>query len=109
MKTTQGEIAAPLEILKGNGFTPNSDLNYCTDNGIEYYIGWKKDKALIVAMIHDESIYFITKEELREMSLTAKTKGINHVTLLTNYGLELHSKYETPETVGLSQIIKVTA
>lgn len=105
-QTQQGEIAAPLDILKGNGYKPNSDLNYCTDNGVEYFIGWKEDKALIVALIHDESIYFITKPELREMSLSARLAGIKKVTLLTNYGLELHSRLEKPETVGLNKIIK---
>ncbi len=105
----QGTIASPLEILKGNGFKPASDLNYCTDNGVEYFIGWKEDKALIVALIHDESLYFITKPELREMSATARTYGIKHITLLTNYGIELHSRQEKPETVGLNKIIKATA
>ncbi len=28
------------------------------------------------------------------------------VTLLTNYGLELHSRLEKPETVGLNSILK---
>lgn len=86
---SQGTIANPLEILKGNGFKPSSDLNYCTENGIEYFIGWQGNKALIVA--------------------TARHYGITHITLLTNYGLELHSRYEKPETVGLNKIIKAIA
>ena len=106
---TQGTIASPLEILKGNGYKASSDLNYCTENGVEYFIGWKKDRALIVALIHDETLYFITKAELREMSLTARTHGIKHITLLTNYGIELHSRLEKPETVGLNKIIKATS
>lgn len=106
MTKTQGTIASPLEILKGNGFKPSSDLNYCTDNGIEYFIGWKNKEALIVAIIYDETVYMITKPELREMSQTARTYGIEKVTLLTNYGLELHSRHEKPETVGLNRIVK---
>ena len=88
-------------------FTLSSKLNYCTESGVEYYIGQSSDKAVILAFIHDESIYFIDKNELREMALTAKVKGINHVTLYTNYGLELHSKYETPFTVGMNVIEKI--
>lgn len=99
-------IAAPLDILKGNGYKYYSDLNYCTNSGVEYFIGWKEDKALVVALIHDENIYFINKDELRQMSLAAKIKGIANVTLLTNYGLELHSRYEKPEIVGFNKIIK---
>lgn len=106
MKKTQGTIGNPLDILKYNGFKPSSDLNYCTANGVEYYIGWKGKEALVVAIIHDESLYMITKPELREMSLTAKTANIEKVTLLTNYGLELHSRLEKPEIVGLNKIIK---
>lgn len=102
-------IAAPLDILKGNGYKPATDLNYCTDNGVEYYIGWKEDKALIVAIIHNEDIYLITKTELREMSETARTYGVSKVTLLTNYGLELHSRLEKPQIVGIDKIIKITS
>lgn len=104
---SQGTIASPLEILQGNGFKPSSDLNYCTDSGIEYFIGWKKDKALVVALLHGEDIWLIRKPELREMSLTARTHGISHITLLTNYGIELHSRLEKPETIGFNKIIKV--
>jgi len=41
------------------------------------------------------------------MSLTAKVKGINEVVLYTNYGIELHSKYEKPEDIGFDRIVKV--
>jgi hypothetical protein len=109
MKKTQGEIANPLDILKYNGYKPDTDLNYCTDNGVEYYIGWKDKAALIVAIMYDESIYMISKEELREMSLSARHYGIEKVTLLTNYGMELHSRLEKPETVGLNKIIKAVS
>jgi hypothetical protein len=97
-----------LQLLKDKGYKPISDLNYCTESGIEYYIGFKGDKAAIAAMIHDESIYFITKDELRLMSLTAKVAGIHHVTLFTNYGIELHSKLEKPECIGFNKIHKLS-
>lgn len=96
-----------LQILKDNGFTPISDLNYCSHNGVEYYIGHNENKAAIVALIHSEDIYFINKNELREMSYTAKIAGIESVELFTNYGIELHSKYEKPSIVGFSKIHKI--
>lgn len=97
----------PLEYLYLSGFIPNSDLNFCTDSGIEYYIGYKGTEAAIVALIEDENTYLLPKPELREMSWTAKVKGIDKVTLFTNYGVELHSKYEKPQTVGFDKIEKI--
>jgi hypothetical protein len=105
-KNLNTTIGDPLSILNCNGYKPLSELNYCTENGIEYFIGYKENKALVVAIIFNEDIYFITKPELREMSLTAKIKGINDVTFLTNYGIELHSRFEKPETIGFNRIIK---
>jgi dissimilatory sulfite reductase (desulfoviridin) alpha/beta subunit len=81
-------------------------LPYCTDNGIEFFIDFNGKTAIVKAFIQDESIYFITKEELREMALTAKVYGISKVYLHTNYGLELHSKYESAKTVGFDKIVK---
>lgn len=81
-------------FLSDTGFKPVSNLNYCTQRGIEYFIGYRGDQAAISAFIHDESIYFIEKDELREMAETAKVKGIKKVHLFTNYGLELHSQHE---------------
>lgn len=98
-----------INILKERGFKVLSDLNYCTDNGIEYFIGYDKfNTALVVALMHDEELYLITKEELREMSLTARTKGIEKVILITNYGVELHSKHEKAKDVGFDAIMKET-
>ena len=28
-----------LDILNINGYSITSDLNYCTENGVDYYIG----------------------------------------------------------------------
>jgi len=95
-----------LELLKENGYTPISDLNYAIDNGIEYYIGYKGDKAGVVALIIDEDNCMICKEDLRGMALTAKIKGIETIELFTNYGLELHSRYDKPEVVGFTKITK---
>lgn len=96
-----------LQLLKDTGFKPVSNLNYCTQNGIEYFIGYRKKEAAITAIIHDESIYFITKDELREMAETAKVKGIEKLHLFTNYGLELHSQYDNPAVVGFTSIKKI--
>lgn len=96
-----------IDILKAKGFKPFSDLNYALDNGIDYYIGFNKKDAAIVAIIKDEDNYFIDKEGLRQMAFDARLAGIEHVTLYTNYGIELHSKLEKPNCVGLDRIIKV--
>lgn len=97
-----------LEYLKSLGAKPNSDLNYSTEkNGINYYIGDKGGTAFVVAFIEDDNSYMIDKEDAREMSLTARTKGINKVELHTNYGIELHSTHENPKTIGFDKIKKV--
>ena len=99
----------PIDILKDRGFKPFSDLNFCTESGVNYYVGYRDEVAAIVAIIEDESIYMIDKQELRSMAKDAKIKGIEKTILYTNYGLELHSKYDKPESVGLSQIIKINS
>jgi hypothetical protein len=97
-----------LSILKSRGYKPNSDLNFCLANGCEYYVGYSKDRAAIVALMpENESIYFLDKVDLRTMAETAKTYNINTVDLFTNYGIELHSKHEKPEIVGLTRVIKI--
>lgn len=96
-----------LQLLKDFNYTPVSDLNYCTKRGVEYYIGVNGNQAAIAAMIYDDNLYFITKQELVIMAESAKTKGIDKVHLLTNYGIELESKYEKPTQVGLSTIKKI--
>jgi len=99
-----------IDILIDRGFKPVSDLNYCLENGIEYFIGYKGKRAAIVSLMpEDESIYLIEKCALREMSETAMTHGIEHLILYTNYGLEIHSKYENANTVGFSQFIKINS
>lgn len=96
-----------ISHLRSKGYFIPSDLPYCTEEGKEYYIGHKYNKAGIVAIMEDESNYLLTKGELREMALTARTYGIEEVTLYTNYGLELHSRLETPlKTVGINRIKK---
>jgi len=100
----------PLEILIDRGFKPVSDLNYCLAQGTEYFIGHANKKAAIVSLMpEDESIYFIDKDGLRIMAETAKTYGIKDVFLYTNYGVELHSKYELPDIVGINKIIKINS
>lgn len=97
-----------IQLLKTRGYDPNSDLNYCTDDGVEYFIGYNKNKAAISAIITDESKYLITKDELKEMALSARIKGIDHVTLFTNYGVEIHSTLEKIKDFGVDKLIKTT-
>lgn len=98
-----------IDILKDRGFKAFSNLNYCTENGIDYYIGCNKNTAAIVALIEDANNFLLEKSDLREMALTAKTKGVNTVYLYTNYGCEIHTKYEKPSIVGINRIIKINA
>jgi hypothetical protein len=108
--TLHSEHKSPLEYLKAMGAKTNSDLNYSTKkSGIDYYVGRKGNKAIVVAFVEDESKYMIDKEDAREMAETANTKGIESVELYTNYGIELHSKNESPKTVGFDKIYKVTS
>lgn len=96
-----------LEILKENGFVPVSDLSYCTIEETEFYIGYKGNTAAVVVLIQWEDKYLLEKKDLREMAATAKIKGIDHVTLYTNYGCEIMSKYESSNTVGFNLILKL--
>lgn len=98
-----------LLILVDKGYKPISDLNFCTESGVEYYIGNKGNEAAISAIIHNEKLCVISKDELREMSLTAKTKGIDKVVLFTNYGVEIHSRYESAKSVGMDKITKLVS
>lgn len=98
----------PIEILKDRGFKVYIDLPFVLSNGAEFYVGERLTEAGIVAIMpEDESIYFLDKADLRKIAETAKTYGIEEAILYTNYGLELHSKHESPEVVGLTQIIKI--
>ena len=102
------EFVKPLDILKDRGFQPISDLNYCLAQGTEYFIGYKGKIAAIVSLMpEDESLYFIDKIDLKIMAETAKVKGIDTVILYTNYGVEIHSRFEDADIVGLSKIIKI--
>lgn len=99
-----------IEVLQDRGFKENSDLPYCTANGTEYYVGINKqfkNDAAIVALIDNEEHYLLDKADLREMAETAITFRIKRVTLYTNYGLEIHSKFESANIVGLDRIIKI--
>ncbi len=96
------------EILIDRGYKPVSDLNYCLAQGTEYFVGYKGKSAAIVSLMpDDESIYFIDKPGLKVMTETAKVMGIDSVILYTNYGVEIHSKYEDAQSVGLSRFIKI--
>jgi pyridoxine 5'-phosphate synthase PdxJ len=96
-----------LDYLKQIGCNTHGDLNYTTQNGIDYYIGSKDSTAIVCAAIKDiEFAHMLYKEDLREMSLTAKWKGIEQVELHTNFGMEIHSKYENCKTVGFDKIVK---
>ena len=41
----------PIEILKDRGFRVYGDLPYCSNNGIEYYIGESNSRVGIVALV----------------------------------------------------------
>jgi hypothetical protein len=96
-----------IEFLKAHGYAVNSDLNYCTNGGINFYVGHAKGQSAAAAFIEDESVYMIDKPCLREMSAAAKTAGVMYTTLYTNYGMELHSQHEQSKDVGFNAIIKV--
>jgi len=103
----------PLKYLSLMGAKTYGDLNYSTSkNGIDYYIGRKKDKygdnkAIVVAFITDENNYMIDKEDAKEMSETAREKGVDLVELYTNYGVELRST-QKPQILGFDKIVKVS-
>lgn len=105
LNTMQKEFS----ILSQFGYTVLSDLNYCTENGIEFYIGISEDRknTAVIALIQDENLYLIEKKYLREMAETARFYAIKNVTLFTNYGIELHSTLESPKTVGFDKIEKI--
>jgi DNA-binding phage protein len=103
----------PLKYLSLMGAKTYGDLNYSTSkNGIDYYIGRRKDKygdnkAIVVAFITDENNYMIDKEDAKEMSETAREKGVDKVELYTNYGVELRST-QKPQFLGFDKIVKVS-
>lgn len=85
----------------------NNKLNYCTKNGIDFDVNFVENNNVeVVAWITNEENYLLTKEDLREMGLTARVKGVNKVWLRTNYGLEIKSVRENAKTVGFDAIFK---
>jgi len=97
-----------IEILKDRGFNPITDLPFCLSNGAEYYIGYCNKIAGIVSLMpENESIYFLDKIDLLKMAETAMIKGVEQAYLYTNYGVEIHSKYENPQSVNMAKIIKI--
>lgn len=98
----------PIEMLKNKGYKINSNLPFTLSNGAEFYIGEKLSEAAIICLMpENESIYFLDKIDLRKMTETAKTYNIQNVILYTNFGVELHSKHESPQIVGLHKLIKI--
>ena len=97
----------PLKYLDAMGAKVHSNLPHTTKNGIDFYIGYKGDKAIVVAFIEDENNYELTKEDAREMAESAKTKGVETVEFYTNYGVEMHSRHEKPSDLGFDKIHKV--
>lgn len=105
--TKLNKMNKAIEFLKAHGYAVNTDLNYCTNDGINFYVGQANGQSAVVAFIEDENVYIIDKPCLREMSAAAKTAGITYTTLYTNYGLELHSQHEQPKDVGFNVIARV--
>ena len=95
-----------FNYLVQGGYLPYSNLNHCTQSGINYFIGYKDNIAAVCTFIEDENRYLLEKTDLREMSLTARIQGIDRVILFTNYGLELKST-EKPITIGFEAIVKL--
>ena len=95
-----------LSYLKKIGANSQGDLNYTTENGVDFYIGLKDTTAIVVAIVESEDNYMLYKEDMKEMSSSARTKGIKSVELHTNFGMELHSTHENPKSVGFDKIVK---
>lgn len=83
-----------LDFQKSKGFKVIGNLAYCTEDGIEYFIGLKDNQALVTVFSDDDrdTMEGISKEAVKEMILTAKTYGINTVIIDTNFGVNIHSK-----------------
>lgn len=98
----------PISFLNELGAKAISNLNYTTTHsGIDFYVGIKGNTAIVVAFI-DSDNYLITKEDAKEMAESANFKGIDKLELYTDYGVELHSKYETSKQIGFHKIVKVS-
>jgi hypothetical protein len=81
-------------------------VDFVTDNGINFKILWEGHKAKVFCNTEDNSEWFVSKEDLEQMSFSAKIKGVTHVTLFTDMGLELHST-ERKKDVGFDRIKRV--
>ena len=91
-----------------------------TKNGQPFYIGSKAvpgggiEVGVVAFMPHAEDIelfdnsqFIFSKDDLMEMSASAKEMRAKKITLYTNFGMELHSQYDKPEAVGFDNIVKV--
>jgi hypothetical protein len=110
--TLHTTYANPIDFLIAMGAEPDLSRDFYTQkNHIRYFIGYKDNKAIVVAFVEDDKNYMIDKEDARQMSSNAKymgmTKGTEIIELNTNYGLELHSKHEDPRTIGFDKIYKI--
>lgn len=107
IKTIESSHKNPYLFLEELDAAVDGDVNYTTQNGIDFYVGDIGNTAVVVAFIDNPNNYLITKEDAREMSHAAKTKGIDKVVLYTDFALELHSKHEKPSDIGFDMIYKV--
>ena len=97
-----------ISYIKESGYEPFGTLNFSTSkNGIDYFIGTKGDKAIVVALNPSEDNFLIEKEDAREMADSAKLSGIKHLELHTNYGVELHSRHEKPKDIRFDKVVKI--
>jgi pyridoxine 5'-phosphate synthase PdxJ len=72
----------------------NSKLNYCTENGHEFYVEANKNTAIINCIADNDAEIIgnpIQPSDLKEMIETAKTHGIEFVELHTNFGIDVHT------------------
>ena len=71
-----------------------TELNYCTDNGHEFYVSTNNNVAIINCIGYNDAEITgnpIQSSDVKEMIETAKTYGIEFVELHTNFGIDIHS------------------
>jgi hypothetical protein len=99
------DLTSHLDFNANPMFKRGGTLNYVTKNGINFDIEHNGKNAIVIAKIEDDNNYMLDKSDLREMSESARMKGVDKVILHTNYGLELRSN-ENPKVVGFDAIKK---
>ncbi len=94
MYTTTDFKQLHLDYQNEKGFYVPSNLPYCTQRGIEYFVGHKNNQALVTVFSDCERDTFegIEPMDIKEMMDSAKTHGIDIVIIDTNFAVNIHSK-----------------